>query len=61
MNWLLLLFWLEPTGPVPTAPGPVGVFGHPATCEVAGLAIAQAVMAETGRVVVHRCVTGSPT
>ena len=61
MNWLLRLFWLDGPVPGPTAPGPIGVFGHQAICEVAGLAIAAAVMAETGRFVGHKCVTGQPT
>lgn len=61
MNWLLLIFWLEPSGPVPTAPGPVGVFGHRAICELSGQAVVTALMAETGRLAVHQCVTGQPT
>lgn len=61
MNWLLLLFWLDGPAPVPLAPGPIGIFGIQAPCEIAGLAIALSVMQESGRPVGHKCVAGEPT
>jgi hypothetical protein len=61
MNWLLLLYWLDQPVPEPLAPGPIGVFAIQAPCEIAGLAIAMAISAESGRPVAHKCVTGQPT